>query len=290
MSEWQQDQAAGLRRLMAGSPLRVLTLSGGARTGKTLLAANLAVALAARGRRVLVIDENGGMRSVAAMFGLLPKGDLLGVLKTGKPLESIVMHPRSGVALVPAAHAAHQLGNMSVGGQKRIMDALNSLSEKPDVVLIDPPPALREGALSLSLAAQEVTVVLTPAAEAITDAYRIAKVLSQGFGRRRFRVVVNRASESRASQIFSHFRQVADRFLEADLDLVGCIPDDPRLAQQGRPAVEAFPDIPAARALRAAADKLESRPPAYGDYAALEGFWQKLMVGGRATSQETGLR
>jgi flagellar biosynthesis protein FlhG len=279
-----EDQAAGLRRLMTGSPLRVMTLSGGAGTGKTMLTANLALALAARGRQVLIIDENGGMRGVSSIFGLVAKGDLLRVLKAGKPLESIVMRPRAGVSLVPAAHASQELANMSDGSRAHILDALNGLAEKPDVVLIDPPSALRDGALSLSLAAQEVAVVLTPEADAITDAYRIAKVLSQGFGRRNLRVLVNRAHQERASKVFEHFKSVADRFLEADLDLVGCIPDDARLGHSGQPALEAFPDMPAARALRAAADQLESRPPAYSDYAALDGFWQKLMVSGKVTA------
>ena len=61
MADVLQDQAEGLRRLLARDTVRVVTLtSGRTGVGKTNIVINLAAALAKRGRHVLVLDEQQG--------------------------------------------------------------------------------------------------------------------------------------------------------------------------------------------------------------------------------------
>ena len=59
MADFRVDQAAGLRRLLGGSQLQVVTFVAGCEgVGRSVAVANLGVALARLGKEVLIIDEN----------------------------------------------------------------------------------------------------------------------------------------------------------------------------------------------------------------------------------------
>ena len=69
-----RDQADGLRLLKKHKPIKVITVTGGkGGIGKTSICANLAVAMAKLGRRVLLLDGDLGLANVDVMFGLQPK-------------------------------------------------------------------------------------------------------------------------------------------------------------------------------------------------------------------------
>ncbi|MFP4906257.1 ParA family protein, partial [Paraburkholderia sp. BR14261] len=70
MDKFVIDQAEGLRRLLAREGSRVVAVTGGAGSpGRTTTVVNLAAALTAQGKDVLVIDECLGPRSVCALVG-----------------------------------------------------------------------------------------------------------------------------------------------------------------------------------------------------------------------------
>ena len=74
------DQAEGLRQRLAFSRARSIAIVAGARgAGATTTVVNLACALAERGRRVLVIDENRGANAAQAL-AVEPRQDLHDVM------------------------------------------------------------------------------------------------------------------------------------------------------------------------------------------------------------------
>ena len=81
VADFHVDQAAGLRRLLGGGQLQVVTFTAGREgLGRSLAVANIAAVLARLGKEVLVLDENSGNDNVAAAFGLAGRFDLLHVL------------------------------------------------------------------------------------------------------------------------------------------------------------------------------------------------------------------
>lgn len=67
MDKHTTDQAEELRRLLAGRATRIVAVTGGpAGIGCTTTVVNLAAALAALGKDVLVVDERSDVDSAAA--------------------------------------------------------------------------------------------------------------------------------------------------------------------------------------------------------------------------------
>lgn len=261
MPEPGGDQAAGLRRLFGGRHLRVVTfLAAEAGVGKTQAVANLAVALAAQGRQVLVVDENEGIDCIAASLGKAVRADLLDVIAGRCRLRDALVAVRPGLRVLPAARAAGALDQLTAAQQESLFAAVADLEVAPEVVLVDARHQHPLGFSPYALAASETVVALTAQPAAITAAYALIKGVSQQYGRRRFRILINRArSGADAEQVYANLARVAGQRELANLDLAAAIPHDEavrRAARFSRTVVDAFPDSPAAIALRQFATEL----------------------------------
>jgi chromosome partitioning protein len=116
-------------------------------TCKSTTAVNLAAALGANGKRVLLVDLDP-QATATDWIGWRPEegSPLLGVLSELKSLAPLVQESRApGVFLIPSdgrrlKNAEHAL-RAEVGGERRLGIALTSLMSKFDYVICDTPPA-----------------------------------------------------------------------------------------------------------------------------------------------------
>lgn len=285
----QQDQAAGLRRLLAEDFVRVITLTSGKRgVGKTSTLINIAAALARRGKQVMVLDEHQGRHSVIGMLGLSPYYDLTHVLRREHSLEQVMLSGPDGIMVVPAGKSVQALVNLPAADQEWLVRSFAQLAKPVDVVLVDAVAGVASNVLPLSLAAQELVVVVDPRPASMTDAYALIKVLNQGFARRSFHIVVNRVSSpEEAGVVFNNMAKVASRFLKVSLDFMGFVPEDEKLHranQFDRTVVDAFPAAEAAQSFRMLAEKIEQWPHPGGEQGQLEAFMQRLIQSSQATA------
>ena len=82
------DQAHGLRTLKKRRPVKVIAVSGGkGGVGKTNVCANLAVAMAALGRKVMVLDADMGLANIDVIYGLQPRATLADAVGVARLLE-----------------------------------------------------------------------------------------------------------------------------------------------------------------------------------------------------------
>jgi flagellar biosynthesis protein FlhG len=284
-----QDQAAGLRRLLSGDFVRIVTLTSGRRSvGKTTALINLAAALAKRGKQVMVLDEHQGAQSVAGMLGLTPCYDLGHVVKRECSLEQVMLSGPDGIMVVPAGKGVQSLASLEAEEQASLAHAFGQLSQPVDVVLVDAVAGVASHVLPLSLAAQELVLVVDPQPASMTDAYALIKVLNQGFARRSFHIIVNRVSGPEEGEaVFRNVAAVASRFLKVKLDYMGCVSRDEKLhraTQLGRSVVDAFPATAAAQTFRDLAEEVDQWPHSDGEEGQLEAFMQRLIQSSRATA------
>lgn len=141
-------------------PSSILVTSGGPSDGKTLTAVNLAIALAASGLRVTLVDGDIPRPMIATMFSVTGRSDgLVRLLKEPEGEQDF---------LVPAPHHERinlllsnpdQINQLHLFEPQRIGRMLARLQEDSDVVVIDSPP-LPEVAEALSLADASEAVMI----------------------------------------------------------------------------------------------------------------------------------
>lgn len=273
------------RRVGADGPLRVLAVtSGKGGVGKTTVAINLAIALARRNRRVMLLDADLGLANVDVMLGLRPPKTLAQVLSGECALAEIVMTGPAGIRIVPGASGLRRLADMGASEQAGLVHAFSELGEDIDWLIVDTPAGIAASGLGFAAAAQEQLVVVRNEPASIADAYAVIKVLNQDYGRRRFRILVNMAAgPDEGRDLYEKLTQVSDRFLDVSLDLVGTIPEDGWVRsaiKSSRSVLEHHPNTPAALAFKKLAERTDNWSVAEGAGSGLEFFVERLV--GRA--------
>lgn len=243
------DQAEGLRQILAFSRARTIAVVAGARgAGATSCVVNLAWALSAEGKRVLVIDENRGA-NVAHALGLAALRDLHDIMTGQCAPDDGLLEIAPDVKLLPAGAAARALPLLDRTAQQRAISWFASLDLETDIVLLD---ASNEGQQpsAFARAAQEVIVVVRPGPSSVTGGYAAIKRMTHAHGRGRFRLLVNRAPDhATAALIHENMAQVAAKHLDTSVQFMGAVPHDaavPDSARRNGPVVQFAPACGAA--------------------------------------------
>jgi ATP-binding protein involved in chromosome partitioning len=240
---------------------RVLAVSSGkGGVGKSTVAANVAVALAAEGARVGLMDADVYGPNIPRMFGLFEKPLVIG----GKiqPLEAHGVKLMSLGFLVERDAPAIWRGPIIM---KIVQQFLHDVSwGELDYFLVDLPPGTGDAQLSLVQATQVAgaIIVTTPQEMAVGDALRGARMFER-VGVPVLGVVENMSgfTDTETGRRFELFSSGGGQRLaeEIGVPLLGSVPLQPRLAEladAGQPVLVAAPASPAAASLRDIADQL----------------------------------
>lgn len=206
-----------------------LFASGKGGVGKSTVTAALAVSLARKGRRVVLIDADIGLRSQDLLLNLESRVvyDLIDVAQGKCLLSQAVLESPDvpGLFLLPAA----QFARCRDLEAKKLMRMIALFRKQYDVILIDCPAGVERGlrnvlnaGASAKIQAKTVLIV-TPDDLSIRGAERVAALIADK-DLPRPRLIVNRldADLVRAGDMYS--AQVIAGLL--DLPLLGEIPED----------------------------------------------------------------
>lgn len=293
MAEFGLDQAAGLRRLSASRPVKVVAVSGGkGGVGKSSVAINLGTALCQLGRKVMVLDADLGLANVDVLLGLRARFNLEHVIDGECALDDVILTAPSGLHVVPASPGSFSMANLGRRRQAGLIYAFSTLFEPLDVLLIDTAAGLSESVLTFSQASQRVIVVVCDEPASLTDAYGLIKVLRRRQSGCRLEVVTNMTRDAgHGRALYEKLARVCHRFLGISPSFLGNVPHDDALrcaVQRQTAVIEAYPQSPSARQfkkLARAADKWETAARARGG---LEFFVERLV--GMTSSREDALQ
>jgi flagellar biosynthesis protein FlhG len=279
------DQAAGLRRMAQPRPVRVVAVTGGkGGVGKTTVSVNLGIALAQRGKQVMLLDADLGLANVDVLLGLNPVYNLSHVISGERTLEEVIVDGPAGLRIVPASSGVRGMADLTPAEHAGVIRAFSELSQSLDVMLVDTAAGISDSVISFSRACQEVILVVCDEPASITDAYALVKVLSRDHGVQRFHVLANMVhSAPEGRDLFGKLSRVAQRFLDVTLHFVGAVPYDEQLrkaVQRQRAVVDVFPRSRSAQALKDLAQRADNWPVPTTPGGHLEFFVERLIQSG----------
>lgn len=244
-----QSDAGGQTASQSG--IRVLSVtSGKGGVGKSNVVANLAMALADQGKRVLILDADLGVGNLDVLLGLSPQYNLNHVLSGERTLAEIIVDVNPSIKLIPAGSGVQEYTSLGQHEKLRLLNELDLLEEEFDIMIIDTEAGISENVTYFTVAAQEIIVVVSPEPTSITDVYALIKLLATRYSEHHFKVLVNMARDSEdALEVFRKLANVAGRFLDISLDYLGCVVRDEKLidaVKRQKAVFELFPNSEAA--------------------------------------------
>jgi len=213
------------------APIFVVT-SGKGGVGKTTLSVNLAVELAASGRRTMLIDADLGLANAHILMGVRPSHSLTDYLEERAQITDILVEGPCGLKLISGGQGIKEMANLDEQGRRRVMDAILDLRPYTDLILIDTGAGVSTQVTDFVGIADRTLVVTNANFTALTNAYGIIKVVTQDGYDRPIHLIVNRArSPEEADQVYQKLKGCTEKFLGFGIDWLGLVPEDARVNQ-----------------------------------------------------------
>ena len=262
---------------------QVVTItSGKGGVGKTTAVANLAVALAADGRKVVCMDGDIGLRNLDVVMGLENRivYDIVDIIEGRCRLRQAMIRDKHypELYLIPAAQTRDK-NAVSPSDMVRVCDELRP---DHDFILIDSPAGIERGFRNAIAAADRVLVVTNPEVSAVRDADRVVGLL-EAEEKPAPLLIINRLN---ASMVKNNEMLSADDVLDLlGIRLLGIVPEDEGVivgSNRGNP-VAADPKSRAGMAFRNIAKRLQGHEVPLMDLDHKNSLWDRLarMTGGR---------
>jgi pilus assembly protein CpaE len=242
----------------ASAPLiAVLGPKGG--TGKTLIATNLAVALAQRDANVVLVDLDLQFGDIGLALGLSPEATMYDLMRAGGPFDHekldrhLVKHS-SGVKVLIAPTRPDQASAVSIDFLRDIYASLRTMC---DAVIVDTPPGFTPEVIATIDASSEVCMVGMLDSLSLKNTKLGLETLDlMGYDTERVSLVLNRA-DSKVGITPDDVSTIVGRGPDV------AIPSDreiPRSINEGTPIVASKPGSGAAKAFRTLADRYAKTP------------------------------
>ncbi|MCD6569696.1 MAG: MinD/ParA family protein [Deltaproteobacteria bacterium] len=283
-----KDQAHSLRRLVTKRnntfSIKVFSVtSGKGGVGKTSIVVNIAIMLAALGKKVLILDADLGLANIDVILGLTPKYNIRHVLEGKCSIEDVLLDGPGGIKIIPASSGIQELVDISYEQQISLANALDYFDREMDYMLIDTGAGISRNVMYFNMAAQGIIVVITPEPTSITDAYALMKVLRRKHGIKRFNLIINNVSSiMEGEDVAEKLSFVCEQFLgDVALNMLGSLPFDKHIPEcvRGQKAfVWVYPKGITTQRLRSIVKKLDSISNLLDENGNIQFFLRRMLL------------
>jgi flagellar biosynthesis protein FlhG len=254
-------------------------ISGKGDEGKTSLALNLALALASKGRRPLLICEDPrpgecGLPAETIAFGLEQ------IIGSNRKAFEMVQKAAPGVDMLPVVIEGANTADLR-GADGVVLGQALAEAGGYDFFILDMAAETMHAMVAGCRPAPEILLVATPKSKSLTTSYEILKILYLNGFRKKVSFLVNQSTNPKRTQdAYRKLRDPVAKYLKLELEFLGLVPLDPEFqtaAQKGDPLGILFPTTPGYKAIVAVAEKLIGSTKAI-DLPNPGLFFEKLVV------------
>jgi septum site-determining protein MinD len=265
----------------------IVVTSGKGGVGKTTTSASIAMGLARRGHKVVVIDFDVGLRNLDLIMGCERRVvyDFVNVINNDCSLrQALIKDKRHENLSILAASQTRDKDALTTEGVERVLDELRN---EFDYIVCDSPAGIEKGAFLAMYFADRAIVVVNPEVSSVRDSDRILGLLAsktrraeKGDGKVREHLLLTRYSPKRVAE--GHMLSLKDVEELLGIPVLGVIPESEDVLQSsnaGSPVIlEA--DSPAGQAYEDAVARLlgETRPLRFME-AERKGLFSRLFGG-----------
>lgn len=258
----------------------IAVTSGKGGVGTTNVVANLAFALTMLGKKVLILDANVSLANIDILMGLTPEYNLHHVLRGEKKVSEVIVTGPGGMKIIPASLGVQELTNLTTEQRLLLLSELAPLSKEVDILLIDTGAGISANVIYFNLAAQESLVITTPEPTSVTDSYALMKILSVGYAKNHFKLLINSVKDANeAKEVYQSLSSITEKFLSLSLDYWGYILYDrniSRAVKHQKIAVDLYPDSRASQSFLSLAKKVCNSQPAFHSQGGISFFWDSI--------------
>lgn len=261
------DQASNLRKIIDENSketekknIKIYSvLSGKGGVGKTNFSVNLGIKFTQKGKRVLIIDADVGMTNANIVLGIPIRTNLFDLIKGNKTVGEIITKSPYGVDLISGGSELLEMEKLNFEKQKWVLENLRHL-ENYDIIIIDNGAGMTKQTISFSLLSDEIILITTPEPTALTDAYRVIKVISNNNIKDKVKVIINQVdSKSTGDDTFNKLLMTVNTFLDISIENTGYIYSDIRVNKaimEQNPFVIKYPNSLASESIENICSKL----------------------------------
>jgi flagellar biosynthesis protein FlhG len=206
----------------------IAVASGKGGVGKTWLSVTLAHLLARSGRSVLLFDGDIGLANVDVQLGITPQRDLGSVLSGRSTLkQAITPYEEGGFDIIAGRSGSASLATMPVEKLEKIADALRTLQNDYDFVMIDLGAGIEQHVQYLASIASRCLVIVTDEPTSLTDAYAFIKIAQSSRPAPDISIVINQAATQKEGEAtYQAINKACTNFLNISPPLMGVIRRD----------------------------------------------------------------
>ncbi len=215
----------------------IVITSGKGGVGKTTTTANIGTGLALKGKKVVLVDTDIGLRNLDVVMGLENRivYDLVDVVEgTCRVKQALIKDKRyDGLYLLPAA----QTRDKSAVNPEQMIKLCDELRAEFDFIIVDCPAGIEQGFKNAIAGANRAIVVTTPEVSAVRDADRIIGLLEAN-ELRNPKLLINRVRVDMVKR--GDMMSIDDIVDILAIDIIGVVPDDEKIVvstNKGEPAV-----------------------------------------------------
>lgn len=221
--------------------------SGKGGVGKTNIATNMALVLAAAGKRILLLDADFGLANIDLLIKLKPKNTILDFFLHKCAIEDTI-HKYEGMEnhlhIIPGASGVQEIANLNSQQLLFFIEQIGTILPNYEFLFIDTSAGINNSTLRMNASADEIIVIINPEPPSITDSFALMKTMYSHYNITKFSIIYNMCYKNASIYLFERLNYIANEVSQLNFQFkyLGYIEPNPKVstALQARIPIVAY--------------------------------------------------